>query len=234
MIPFEPEEVLVYDDEHWITLRKKREIAKTYMKPLHDLNLSPKLYGSVARGDVHPKSDVDIIVEKPLRPFSLIDHALLERFSDPISREIIQSTPKSTPKMYIKYPEDVTISYPLSQLAENESFFYRFGGVISLQELDEVRVPGVNKELKLIYPTNKGHAATSIIGKESLAADILGIPLKVVMERIMVLTKRKVEGTTGLYLTYRLDLGESVEEAVQKLMRVKKGFRNRMASETMR
>ncbi len=234
MIPFEPEEVLIYDDEHWIILRKKREMARIYMEPLKDLGLSPKLYGSVARGDVHIKSDVDIVVEKPPCPFSLVDHILLDRFSDPISREIIQSTPKSTPKVYIKYSGDVTISYPLSQLAENESFFYRFGGVLSLQELDEVRVPGVNKKLKLIYPTNEGHAATSIIGKESLVAGILRIPLKVVMERAMILARRKVEGTTGIYLTYRLDPGESVEEAVQKLMRLKKGFRNRMTPEVVK
>ncbi|MGB9630476.1 MAG: nucleotidyltransferase domain-containing protein [Candidatus Methanodesulfokora sp.] len=228
MLPFEPEVHVVYDKEHWDLLKMKREIALRFMGRLLSFGIKSYVYGSVARGDVRKASDIDIIVLEPVMPFSSVERILAE-LGDPVRREIVQATPRSTPKFYIHYEDMVTVSFPLCHLAEKESFFYMFGGMNDLRDIKR-RVPGVNKKLMLIYPVEEGHASIGVVGREALVARILSIPVKVVEERVRVLRRRVEVGTTGLYLRYHLDAGENLEEAILRLSRAKKGFFRKMRS----
>lgn len=228
MLPFEPEIHVIYDEDRWSLLRMKREIALKFMDRLLSFGIKSYVYGSVARGDVRKTSDIDIIVLEPVIPLSSVERILAE-LGDPVRREIVQATPRSTPKFYIHYEDMVTVSFPLCHLGEKESFFYRFGGMNDLKDMRK-RVPGVDKKLMLIYPVEEGHVSIGIIGREALVARILSIPVKVVEERVRVLRRRREIGTTGLYLRYHLDAEEGLEEAILRLSRVKKWFFRRMRS----
>jgi len=187
------------------------------------------LYGSVARGDVDARSDVDIVILRPRLPPSAIEMVLKERFGDPLAREIAQATPLSAVKAYIHLGKRLTVSFPLVPLGEREEEFYRFGGCLDLSGvLEGKRTPGVNKELKLILPREWGHEEVSVRGREEVVAKLLGISLGTVLERVRVLTERRVRGKSGLYVHYRLDVSESIEEALVRLARVKKGLRKKL------
>ncbi|MGY0288558.1 MAG: nucleotidyltransferase domain-containing protein [Candidatus Methanodesulfokora washburnensis] len=228
MLPFEPEIHVIYDEEHWNLLKMKREVALRFMSRLFSFGVKSYVYGSVARGDVRKASDIDIIVLEPVLPLSSVESILAE-LGDPVRREIVQATPRSTPKFYIHYEGMVTVSFPLCHLGEKESFFYRFGGMNDLKDVRK-RVPGVDKKLMLVYPVEEGHISIGVVGREALAAKILSIPIKVVEERVKVLRRRKEVGTTGLYLKYQLNTEEGLEEAILRLSRVKKWFFRRMRS----
>jgi hypothetical protein len=224
-----PEKVIIYDEEHWSLLKKLRSRAIAILEILRQANIRGILYGSIARGDVRKGSDVDIVVLRPILP-SLIEDLLGEKLGDPLYKEIVQSTPIGAIKGYFHYEENLTISFPLSPLKEREEFFYKFGGSIDLNGLrDGRRVPGVNKKLFLILPFEKGHYEASVIGKESVIADILGIPREVIDERVRVLTKRRVKGKTGVYLKYRLQPGETFESALRRIVLKRKGTRGRLS-----
>ena len=224
-----PEKVVIYDEKRWSLLKKLRNRAIMILELLLQVGIKGILYGSIARGDVREGSDVDIVVLRPTLP-SLIEDFLGEKLGDPLYKEIVQSTPIGAIKGYFHYEENLTISFPLSPLKEREELFYRFGGCLGLNELKEnKRVPGVNKELILILPFEKGHYEASVIGRESVVADILKIPKEVVDERVRVLTKRREKGKTGVYLKYRLQPGETFESALRKIMLRRKGTRERLS-----
>ncbi|RLG54556.1 MAG: hypothetical protein DRO00_01010 [Thermoproteota archaeon] len=224
-----PEKVVIYDKEHWSFLKRLRKRAIVILGLLLQDGIKGILYGSIARGDVRKGSDVDIVVLRPTLP-SLIEDLLSEKLGDPLYKEIVQSTPIGAIKGYFHYEENLTISFPLSPLKEREELFYKFGGSIDLHKLKkDVRVPGVNKKLVLILPFEKGHYEVSVVGKESVVADILGIPKEVIDERVRVLTKRREKGKTGVYLKYRLQPGETFESALRKIMLRRKGTRGRLA-----
>ncbi len=224
-----PERVVIYDKKHWSLLRRLRKRAAIILELLLQVGIKGILYGSIARGDVRKGSDIDIVVLRPTLP-SLIEDFLGEKLGDPLYKEIVQSTPIGAIKGYFHYEENLTISFPLSPLKEREELFYKFGGSIDLDGLKtDERVPGVNKRLVLIFPFKKGHYEVSVIGKESVIADILGIPKEVIDERVRVLTKRREKGKTGVYLKYRLQPGETFESALRKIMLKRKGIRGRLA-----
>ncbi len=228
LIGISPEREVIYNKERWRILSVKRDRARALLEHLASHGIIGFIYGSVARGDVREKSDVDVIVLNPPTPLSLIDE-VLSRFEQPVRREIVQATPRSTPKYYLHLSQETVVSLPVGRLGERESDFYRFGGMLDLEGvLEGKRVPGVNKELRLIYPTERGHLEYSVPGNEELVAKVLKVAKGIVEERVRVLTKRRIVGTTGLYVDYVLQIDECVEDAIRRIAYMKKGFREKV------
>jgi len=211
---------IVYSREHWELLREKRQGAMQILTKLKEIGIEGYVYGSVARGDVKKDSDIDVIVFNP-------DLLKLELF--PFHhRFIVQATPSSTPKAYISLDQEEkeVISFPLAKLKRKEIEFYYFGGLISLDKLIEnKRVPGVNKDLEIIIPTENGHLQLPLHGNEDYAVKLLKISHDTISERERLLEKREERGHTGVFMKYELDNDESFEYAIRNLSKHNKFFR---------
>lgn len=214
-----------YDEKHWRLLCEKRKRAMNIMMLLKQSGMDGFVYGSIARGDVHKDSDIDVIVFNPnILKLDLInaDHKF-----------IVQATPFSTPKAYISLDTDEkeVISFPLSKLKKDEIEFYWFGGLLSLEELrKDKRVPGVNKKLILIIPTQDGHEEIELKKNEDYASKILKISVDTIRERENLLKKRVERGHSGVFLTYYLSGEESIEDAMRILSKNNKYFRRAIES----
>ena len=216
---------VVYSERRWTLLRRKREKAVGIMKRL--AGLEPIVYGSVARGDVNEESDVDVVIPHYVEPYKL--ELLLGDYDHGY---IVMATPSSTPKVYLALDEkeEVVVSFPLGKLTPREREFYTFGGELDLKGLmEDKRVPGVNKSLVLILPTEDGHVEESIIGKEDYVAKLLGISSSTVRERVRILSRRREKGRTGTFIKQPLIGG--VEETIDFLARRNKAFRERLREE---
>ncbi len=211
---------VIYSDREWKLLRKLRRKALEVMEVLVRCGLKPITHGSIARGDVDEGSDVDVVIPYVVQPFLItlcIENSGLNMFK----KYIVKATPTSTPKAYIELdPEGkVTISFPITHLSTREWEFYRFGGLVTYDDLiNNIRVPGVNKSLILIIPTDRGHKELPVIGYEDYVARVVGVSIETVQERIKVLTRRDEHGRTGVFLNYVLLGDESFEEAINKLI----------------
>ncbi|MHA1754499.1 MAG: nucleotidyltransferase domain-containing protein, partial [Candidatus Odinarchaeia archaeon] len=193
-----------------------REKAKLIMKTLTENNIQGFLHGSLVRGDVNKKSDIDIVILDKIPSFE-IELALSKRY-EILEKEIIQATPNHPIKGHIHLDLNTTITFPLSRFSEREYNFYKFGGVMNLDELiKEIRKPGVNKKLLLIKPTHYGHLEFPIINQENRAAKILGLNTIIISERIRVLTKRDNKGRTGIFLKVKLLRDEVFEDKLKKI-----------------
>ncbi|TFF84816.1 nucleotidyltransferase [Candidatus Thorarchaeota archaeon] len=190
-----------------------RDRAKTVMEKIEKAGCTPFVYGSVARGDVSATSDVDIIVLTPVSSFRLE-----LPFQSVIRRELVQATPSMVLKGHIYLEGDTVVTFPLFRLRPREEEFYRWGGLLNTSELDaQKRVPGVDKRLILIEPTNQGHIESGVIGHEEVVARKLGVSPGIAEERVRVLTRRDEVGRTGVYLTRVLHDDESFEEVARDL-----------------
>jgi len=216
-----------YSEEVWRLLRKKRDKAIEIMRILSPLAREIIVHGSLARGDVKPTSDIDIVVIHPVSPGLL--ELSLERGGYTIYHvEIVQATPNYTPKIYfyLDPEEEIVVSTPLNDLKEREREFYKWGGELDYNGLLKAkRTPGVNKELKLIIPTKKGHKEIEVVGNESLVARILGVSIETVLERIRVLQRRRQHGRTGVFLKVAIPAGESIESVIDELSKKNPYFR---------
>lgn len=210
-----------YDERRWKLLREKREEAKRIMEQLISLGMKEVyVYGSVARGDVREKSDVDVVVLDP----DLLKLDLLEVDH----KFIVQATPRSTPKAYLSLdPEELhVITFPLAKPLKEEVEFFSFGGKLNYQGIIEgKRVPGVNKALQLIIPTEKGHMEVPLEGNEDLAAKYLGISVDTILQREKLLKRREEVGRTGVYLKYEISRDGSLLDAMRTLYKSNKYFR---------
>ena len=214
------ERIITYTEKELEILQTKRDQAKRIMNILKKSGLNSILHGSLARGDVHEKSDIDIALLNPV-PSYMVEIALEKLGEKIFERRIVQATPASTPKGYIILdPEELmVVSFPLSKLQTREQEFYKFGGLITLEDLEkDRRVPGVNKRLELIVPVDLGYKISSIIGRESEVASLLDISIETVMERIRVLSRRDEVGRTGVYINKILEPGESFEQKLKGIM----------------
>jgi len=214
------ERIIIYTEKELEILQTKRDQAKRIMNILKKSGLNSILHGSLARGDVHEKSDIDIALLNPV-PSYMVEIALEKLGEKIFERRIVQATPASTPKGYIILdPEELmVVSFPLSKLQTREQEFYKFGGLITLEDLEkDRRVPGVNKRLELIVPVDLGYKISSIIGRESEVASLLDISIETVMERIRVLSRRDEVGRTGVYINKILEPGESFEQKLKEIM----------------
>lgn len=211
ILPIYEEKDVIYDDRRWEILKELREKAIEVMKALAKNSIESIVHGSIARGDVNEKSDIDIFIPQVI-PSYIIENALIENGFRFCKREITQATPNHVIKAIIHLDEKTRVTFPLIPLREREREFYKFGGEIGLKELEEGRrVPGVDKRLMLIIPTNYGHHEVSILYNAVEAAKIVGVSLELIMERIRVLTRRDEIGRTGMYFKVDISDDESFE-----------------------
>ncbi len=222
------ENTVIYSEAHWRTLAGLREQAKNMMKPLNDAHLRCIVYGSIARGDVKETSDIDVYLPTP--PSSTLIEATLESAGIRASeRELIQATPSYAAKAYIYLDELRSYSFPLVSLTPSEADFTGFAGRITYQQLvDDIRVPGVNKDLIFIEPTETGHTETPIRGIEGIAAKKLGVDTRIVYQRQRVLERREHVGRTGVYIKRQLAPSESFETIFNEIAKNDSAIRRRL------
>ncbi|MEM2727367.1 MAG: nucleotidyltransferase domain-containing protein [Archaeoglobaceae archaeon] len=216
-----------YTEENFKILKEKRKRARELMEILESSGLQSIAYGSIARGDVSPKSDVDIFIPQQIPSFKL--ELALEGF-DFIEKRIVQATPNYAIKGEFVIDELTTISFPLVKMRERELEFYKFGGCINYEELlKDLRVPGVDKRLFLIVPDTMGHREFPLSEiHPSVVAKTLGISIETVLERIRVLSRRKEIGRTGIYLCERIPMAESFESALRDIVTKNPVIRRRL------
>ncbi|MHA1282849.1 MAG: nucleotidyltransferase domain-containing protein [Promethearchaeota archaeon] len=217
-----------YSKQQWDLLKEKRESAINLLKMFENEGLRAYVYGSIARGNVHKNSDIDVIFLQQITPFR-VELILNKNNIFNYEREIIMATPKDAIKLYIYLSELESITIPITKLNKTNLEFYDFGGKIDLKQLKiNLRVPGVDKRLVFIKPTKKGHIEYSLIGNESIVAKEIGIDIKTILEREKVLLKREKYGRTGVYLKKKIAPEESFEKVLKELIKSKSIVREKM------
>lgn len=208
---------VVYDKKRWKILKELRSQAIKTMEVLSQFHLHSIIHGSIARGDVSEKSDIDMFLPNP--PSSFIVEMALERAGVPVNRRIIvQATPLYAVKAHIEINEIQCISFPLAKLRPVERDFYKFGGEATLSMLKrDVRVPGVDKRLMLIEPSPVGHIESTVVGREEAVARLLGVSLDTVFDRVRALLRRNEVGRTGVFIEKELLPNETFEMVLKKL-----------------
>jgi predicted nucleotidyltransferase len=219
---------VIYSAEHWALLKRLRAKALQLMEALAKFNIEAITHGSIARGDVTEKSDVDAFIPNP--PSSFLIETALEQAGIPVNRRlIVQATPTYAMKGYIEIDENTSVSFPLMKMRKIEREFYKFGGEITIENLRaDVRVAGVDKRLMLIEPTEKGHRESGIVGREEHVAKILKISVETVLDRVHALLRRDEIGRTGVFIERELTDGETFEFALKKLAEENPAVRRRL------
>lgn len=198
-----------YDSEHWDLFHHLRDEAFKIQKRLP---IPSYIYGSLARGDVHSKSDIDIIL------FEILPSYIVELNLEFLSREIVQATPNAPIKAHIHINDQITITFPLINMMEVEIDFYRFSGCLhSNFSNSNKRVPGVSKRLILIVPFEQGHVERSLLDDPYECSKKLGVSIDIIQERIRVLTRRDKVGRTGVFLREDVGVDESFEERLKAI-----------------
>ena len=219
---------VTYSGERWEQLKQLRGRAVLVMLALEAFHLRSLVHGSVARGDVHKSSDVDVFVPEVQNSF-LVETALEKAGLRVNERLIVQATPTYAMKAHIEVSEFATVSFPLMEMRRVEREFYRYGGEASLSQLvGDVRVSGVDKRLMLIEPSEKGHVESSVIGREEFVAGVLGVSAETVLDRVHALLRRDVVGRTGVFVKRELAPDETFELALKKLSEQNPAVRRRM------
>ncbi len=219
--------LIEYSKEHWDLLRAKRERAKEVMQALANFGIESIVYGSVARGDVNEKSDVDVFIPYVIPSYKV--ELALDNF-EILERRIVQATPNYAIKGEFVLSDNTTVSFPLVRMREREMDFYKFGGCIDYDGLlKDKRVAGVDKRLVLILPTAKGHREIPLSEiHPSGAAKILGVSIDIVLERIRVLTRRREVGRTGIFICESVPSHESLESALKNIASRNPAVRRRL------
>jgi uncharacterized protein len=219
---------VTYTNTRWRLLSELRSKACEVMTALESLHLNSVVHGSVARGDVKAGSDVDVFISEVQNSF-LVESAL-EKAQIPINNKlIVQATPTYAMKAHIEISEKLTVTFPLMEMRRVEREFYRFGGETNLSQLKaNLRVPGVDKRLMLIEPTEIGHNEVNLIGREEAAAKILGISAETVLDRVNALTRRDSIGRTGVFIKKEVSSDETFEMALKKVAENNPAVRRRM------
>lgn len=219
---------IVYNTKHWKTLDAFRRKAIKIMEILEKFHFETIIHGSIARGDVKKKSDIDIFI--PIQVSSFMVLTALEKAEIPINRCLItQATPHYAMKAIIEIDERTTVSFPLMKMRRVEREFYKFGGEATLENLkNNIRVAGVDKRLVLIEPTEKGHRESVIVGREEYVAKLLGISVETVLDRVHALLRRDEVGRTGLFIERELAEGETFEMALKRIAEQNPAVRRRL------
>ena len=221
---------VVYYGKHWKLLWKLRSKAAKIMEVLAEFHLNSMVYGSIARGDISDKSDIDVFVPDPPSSFA-IEFALENGGFKANRRIIVQATPVYAVKGYIEIDKTRCVSFPLVKLRFVERDFYEFSGEISLHLLrNKVRVSGVDKRLMLIEPTEEGHIESSVVDQEPIVASLLGVPVKTMLDRVHALIRRDKVGRTGVFVERELLPDETYEMALRRLANQNPAVRRRLGS----
>jgi len=219
---------VVYSEKRWKMLKELRNKAIEVIEALENTNLFCIVHGSVARGDVSEKSDIDVFVPNPSSSF-LIESAL-DRVGFGVNRRIlIQATPSYAVKGYIELSPEFVVSFPLMKLRPIERDFYKFSGEASLETLKiDQRVIGVDKRLTLIEPTSRGHIESTIVGREETVAKMLNVLVESVLDRTHALIRRDEVGRTGVFIERELSPNETFEMVLEQLTDEKPEVRRRL------
>ena len=198
------------------------------MKPLIEAHIYSIVYGSIARGDVTATSDIDVYIPTPPSP-TLIDATLESAGITFSNREIVQATPSYAAKAYIYIDDLRSYSFPLVPLRPDEEDFTGFAGIINYEQLlNNIRVPGVNKNLLLIEPNELGHIETPIEGIEGIVAKKLGVDTRIVFQRERTLKRREKVGRTGVYIKRQLAPDESFGAVFNQIAKSDSAIRRRL------
>lgn len=217
-----------YDEDHWRLLKTLRSQASGVMEALWQVHLYSITHGSIARGDVSKKSDVDVFVPEPPSSFA-IESALEKAGFSYLRRVLVQATPVYALKGCLELAESVCVSFPLVKMRRVERDFYKYGGELNLRMLkDDLRVAGVDKRLMLIEPTPKGHEESSIVDRREEVARLLGVSLETVYDRVRALLRRDEVGRTGVFIEKVLAADETFEMAVKRLADANPAVRRRL------
>jgi len=209
-----------YTDDHWDHFHQLRTIAQPVLKALQPY--SPLIHGSIARGDTTKKSDIDVIISHQVKEFQ-INLAMDSLNYTPSERWIVQATPLSAIKGVILFSisPELSVTFPLIPFYPREYEFYSFGGVLdtnSLKERINKRVPGVNKQLLFIEPTENGHKEYRVTSDNAnIIAKILNISIDTVLERLRVLERRNEKGRTGIFKKRLVAPTEAFGEVLKKI-----------------
>jgi len=219
---------VIYSEKHWNLLRELRAKTMKIMEILNQFHLYSIVHGSIARGDVSKKSDIDVFVPDP--PSSFIVETALERAGVPVGpRLLVQATPHYAVKGYLEINEQQCVSFPLLKLRPLERDFYRFGGEATLPMIKkDMRVLGVDKRLMLIEPTEKGHVESTIVGQEENTAGLLGVSVETVLDRVHALLRRDEIGRTGVFIEKELSPEETFEMVLKRLADQNPAVRRRL------
>jgi predicted nucleotidyltransferase len=219
---------IIYNNKHWKLLRELRSKTVQIMEILDKFHLRSIVHGSIVRGDVSETSDIDVFLPDP--PSSFMIETGLERSGVSVNRRVImQATPLYAVKGYIEIDKQRCISFPLAKLRPVEKDFYKFGGEASLSMLKkDMRVSGVDKRLMLIEPNSEGHVESAVVGREEAVANLLGVSLNTVLDRVHALLRRDEVGRTGVFIERELSPDETFELVLKKLADQNPAVRRRL------
>lgn len=219
---------LHYSNKRWTLLEDLRGKALRIMLALEESRLRSVTYGSIARGDVTSRSDIDVFVPEVQSSF-LVETALEKSGVKVCSRFAVQATPNYAMKAHLEIDDVTSVSFPLMTMRRVEREFYRFGGEVTLPQIrDRIRVKGIDKRLMLIEPTGLGHLESCIIGKEEHVAKTLGITYETVSDRTHTLLRRDAVGRTGVFIKKELADHETFELFLKKLAEKNPAVRRRL------
>jgi len=221
-----PRREVVYGPETWEHLKVLRDRATVVLRALKAIDVDALVFGSVARGDVKPTSDVDIFIPRVASSMR-VGLALSIR-----ERSIVQATPRGLVKAHLVLNDCTNVIFPLIHPKQTELEFYRFGGEVDLEGiLENKRVCGVDKRLMFIEPTREGHVETPLSDlSPGWVAKKIGVGQPIVEERMRVLKRRADVGRTGVYLERQLMPDESFEQVLDELIYEDPALRRRTMS----
>lgn len=206
-----------YSEKRLKLLKDFRKKAVGLMEPLELSTFHCIVHGSIARGDVSAKSDIDVFV--PVPPSSFLIESTLEDVGLHVTRRLlVQATPSYAAKGYLELDPQIVVSFPLMRLRTVERDFYRFSGEATLEALEKnQRVIGVDKRLMLIEPTPQGHVESTIVDREETVAKLLHISVETVLDRVHALLRRDRVGRTGVFIKRELNPDETFEMVLDEL-----------------